>query len=280
MNSFISILRPRSIMRAQSRKRQTKTPGWKRCKDARRTFDRLAVLRGARTPDARPGPQLCLPMSSPFSCRFPSAGLCGAFLDELHRNHLTAEALTHNMPHCIAAIRELGVKLRQHRIDLLCCHGYKPNLLGRPAARRIGIPAFPYCAAGRGQPGKSGSTKRSTVSICATWIASSASLKGRQEGPPRRDAAAGPRHSQCDLRRPLRRSRRAGPGVLAGVFCPATLALDRRGGPAYPEKGFGDLVMAAAAVVRAVSAGRLPSLWRRAVAIDTCPADSQPAIGR
>lgn len=71
---------------------------------------------------------------------FPERGLCQPFLNELQRQGFTAEALANNTPHFLAALRELREKLQAHRIDLLCCHGYKADLLGWRAARRLGVP--------------------------------------------------------------------------------------------------------------------------------------------
>ena len=43
-------------------------------------------------------------------------------------------------PHLRTAVRELATTLRVNDAELLLCHGYKANILGRLAARRIGIP--------------------------------------------------------------------------------------------------------------------------------------------
>ena len=72
---------------------------------------------------------------------FPERGLCQPFLNELQRQGFVAEALVNNTPNFLTAIREIGEKLTHHGVDLLCCHGYKANLLGRPAARTL-----PACA--------------------------------------------------------------------------------------------------------------------------------------
>lgn len=71
---------------------------------------------------------------------FPERGLCRPFLDELRRHDFVAEPLVHNAPHFFASVRELCSKLSEQRVDVLCCHGYKADLLGRPAARKLGIP--------------------------------------------------------------------------------------------------------------------------------------------
>src|SRR5207247_3904100 len=52
-----------------------------------------------------------------------------------------AVALDHDTPHLRSAAHELTELLRGRRADVLLCHGYKANLLGRVAARRVGIPA-------------------------------------------------------------------------------------------------------------------------------------------
>ena len=71
---------------------------------------------------------------------FSERGLCRSFLSELRRHNIIGEELTYNVPHVFSSVAEISARLRHHRIDLLCCHGYKPNLIGRPAARRVGIP--------------------------------------------------------------------------------------------------------------------------------------------
>ncbi|MBI2806388.1 MAG: glycosyltransferase family 4 protein [Planctomycetes bacterium] len=88
---------------------------------------------------------LGLALSLPFDVEsrffsFPERGLCHPFLEELTRHGFHAEALASNSPHYFAVQRELREKLEGQKIDLLCCHGYKAGLLGRPAARRVGIP--------------------------------------------------------------------------------------------------------------------------------------------
>ena len=52
-----------------------------------------------------------------------------------------ARTLTHDTPHLRAAVREVAAELRDSPADVLLCHGYKANILGRLAARRVGIPA-------------------------------------------------------------------------------------------------------------------------------------------
>jgi glycosyltransferase involved in cell wall biosynthesis len=184
---------------------------------------------------------------------FPERGLCRAFLSELHRHRLTAEALTHNTPSCLAVIQELGKTLRQHRIDLLCCHGYKPNLLGRPAARRLGIPAV---AVSRGW-------------TQATWKVRLYEALDRfhlrymdrvvcvSEGQARKVRHAGtPAPLVQVIRNAIFTDRFGEPDEPGRAFLQAFFAKPRShligaAGRLSPEKGFADLVAAAAEVVRA-----------------------------
>jgi glycosyltransferase involved in cell wall biosynthesis len=71
---------------------------------------------------------------------FPERGLATAFLDEARKLGFDARALHHNVPRLIACVREVADELRRVRADLLCTSGYKPDVIGWRAARRVGIP--------------------------------------------------------------------------------------------------------------------------------------------
>jgi glycosyltransferase involved in cell wall biosynthesis len=71
---------------------------------------------------------------------FPERGLCRPFLEQARREGFVAAALDHNTPNFAAAARELARRLRDLRADVLCCHGYKSDLVGALAARRRGLP--------------------------------------------------------------------------------------------------------------------------------------------
>jgi glycosyltransferase involved in cell wall biosynthesis len=83
---------------------------------------------------------------------FSEGGRCRAFLDEARRHGFAALELEHDTPYLGAALQDLTRHLRQVRAAVLCCHGYKANLLGRLAARRLHIPAI---AVSRGWTGES-----------------------------------------------------------------------------------------------------------------------------
>jgi glycosyltransferase involved in cell wall biosynthesis len=72
---------------------------------------------------------------------FPEGGRCAAFLDVVRDRGFDATALGNDFPRLRATAGELTGTLREKGCDVLLCHGYKANLLGRIAARRIGVPA-------------------------------------------------------------------------------------------------------------------------------------------
>src|SRR5262245_52220045 len=72
---------------------------------------------------------------------FAEGGRCAAFLDEVRSRGFEALTLKHDTPKVVGAVRELAGVLRDTGCNVLLCHGYKANILGRPAARRAGIPA-------------------------------------------------------------------------------------------------------------------------------------------
>lgn len=72
---------------------------------------------------------------------FAEGGRSAAFLAEAESRGIPTVGLRHDFPKLPATIRELTGVLRAADADVLLCHGYKAALLGRVAARRVGIPA-------------------------------------------------------------------------------------------------------------------------------------------
>jgi glycosyltransferase involved in cell wall biosynthesis len=72
---------------------------------------------------------------------FAEGGRCRSFLGRVRHAGFEAAALEHDTPWLRAAARDLTDHLARLRPDVLFCHGYKANLLGRVAARRQGVPA-------------------------------------------------------------------------------------------------------------------------------------------
>lgn len=73
---------------------------------------------------------------------FAEHGLAQPFLDEVQRRGYEGALLRHNTPRMVACIREVAGELRRLRADIVCCSGYKPDLIGWCAARLVRIPVM------------------------------------------------------------------------------------------------------------------------------------------
>lgn len=71
---------------------------------------------------------------------FPEGGRCGEFLAKVCAAGFPTVQLQADTPQVPAALDELASLLRSTRAGVLVCHTFKPNVLGRIAARRVGIP--------------------------------------------------------------------------------------------------------------------------------------------
>ena len=70
---------------------------------------------------------------------FAERGLAQAFLDEVRRHGYEGKSLHYNTPRYFACVHEVADELCRLQADLLCCSGYKPDLVGWRAARRAGV---------------------------------------------------------------------------------------------------------------------------------------------
>jgi glycosyltransferase involved in cell wall biosynthesis len=111
--------------------------------------DRLTVLHLTASPCYGGSERQMLELGRELqgSCRsvyasFLEEGRCWDFVREATRQGFSAHAISHDTPRLVAVYRELTALLSSVRADLLCCHGYKANLLGLFAARRLGIPVI------------------------------------------------------------------------------------------------------------------------------------------
>ncbi|MBY0461145.1 MAG: glycosyltransferase, partial [Gemmataceae bacterium] len=82
---------------------------------------------------------------------FPEGGQGAAFLNEVRARGFPAVPLANDFPRVAACVREMADRLRATACDVLLCHGYKAHILGRLAARRVGVPAV---AVSRGWTGE------------------------------------------------------------------------------------------------------------------------------
>ncbi|MFQ3593604.1 MAG: glycosyltransferase [Gemmataceae bacterium] len=71
---------------------------------------------------------------------FAERGLARPFLHQAQLQGFAAHELNSNYPWLRAAINEVADWLRQLRADVLLTSGYKPDILGWRAARKVGIP--------------------------------------------------------------------------------------------------------------------------------------------
>lgn len=87
---------------------------------------------------------------------FPEGGRGGSFLSEVRKHGFATAPLKNDFPKVGTTVREVVELLRATACDVLICHGYKAHILGRLAARRAGIPAI---AVSRGWTGETRKVK-------------------------------------------------------------------------------------------------------------------------
>ena len=73
---------------------------------------------------------------------FPDRGKSRVFRQELIDRGEEAITLASDTPDLPAMVREVTRQLRQRKADILCCHGYKADVVGLLAARRAGVPVI------------------------------------------------------------------------------------------------------------------------------------------
>lgn len=83
---------------------------------------------------------------------FAEGGRCQEFVKHVRWNGFPGDALRRDTPNLPAATWELAARLREARADVVLCHGYKANLIGRLAAHALDVPAV---AVSRGWTGES-----------------------------------------------------------------------------------------------------------------------------
>lgn len=83
---------------------------------------------------------------------FAEGGRCEGYLDEVRAAGFDATRLVYDTPRLAAAVNEVTTLLRRTNAAILFTHTYKPNLLGRIAAKRAGVP---HVVVSRGWTGES-----------------------------------------------------------------------------------------------------------------------------
>jgi glycosyltransferase involved in cell wall biosynthesis len=199
---------------------------------------------------------ICLHLPEPYRCvtlLFDEGGRQRALADQLRGHGLEVIELKRNTPNYPAMVREVAEQLRRIGANVLVTHGYKPDLVGRAAARRAGVPVVAVVH------GWTGSTLKVRLydaldRLClrgmdrVVCVSEGQAVKVRRSGvPPELVVVC---HNAIDsqpfetpvpeYRDRLRALFPSPPGRIVGAA-----------GRLSPEKGFGVLVEAAALVTRA-----------------------------
>jgi glycosyltransferase involved in cell wall biosynthesis len=183
---------------------------------------------------------------------FANGGRSEALLDEARQLGCEGRMLAHDSPHYWEAAREVTGHLRRLEAAVLCCHGYKPDIIGWPAARRAGVPVISVAH------GWTGATLKVRVNeaidrLVFRWVdrvvcvSQRQACKMRQAGvPPQRLAV---------IRNAIDADALPPPDPVYRDLLRSLLPIDCRNiigaaGRLSPEKGFDQMVEAAALVIR------------------------------
>jgi glycosyltransferase involved in cell wall biosynthesis len=184
---------------------------------------------------------------------FSERGLCRPLLEEARRHGLEAIELKHNFPDVRRAASEVALQLRRLRADVLCCSGYKPDLVGWLAARQVAVPAV---SVSHGWTGVTLKVRfyEALDRLVLRWMDAIVCVSEGQAVKVRRTGAAPARiHVICNAVA----LDRFGPPVpefgheLRGFFPAPRCAIVGAAGRLSSEKGFQQLIEAAAIVVQA-----------------------------
>jgi glycosyltransferase involved in cell wall biosynthesis len=200
---------------------------------------------------------LGLALSLRPSCRsacflFPEGGRSRAFGQELRTHGLETITLERDTPHFRAMVLELAGRIRELGVDVLCCHGYKADVVGLLAARRAGVPAIAMSHGWTAETWK----VRVFEAVDRACLRRMDRVVCVSEGQAEKVRRAGVRADRVTVIRNAVRVERfdhpepADRRVLEAMFPRAPERIVGAAGRLSPEKGFGVLVEAAAIVAR------------------------------
>jgi glycosyltransferase involved in cell wall biosynthesis len=178
---------------------------------------------------------------------FAEDGHCQPFLEEARLEGFPAHALEHDTPHLRAAAEELTGHLHDLGAEVLCCNGYKANLLGRIAARRARVPVV---AVSRGWTWENWKVRlyEAVDRVHLRWMDRVVCVSEGQAGQVRRWGV--PAHRVVVIRNAIQAERFDDPDPdcrarLLNYFRDPPDCIVGAAGRLSPEKGFGILVEAA-----------------------------------
>jgi glycosyltransferase involved in cell wall biosynthesis len=185
---------------------------------------------------------------------FWESGRCRPLLDEARRCGFEAVALEGNYPRLWRAAGEVAGHLKRLRASVLCCSGYKPDLVGWLAARRAGVPVVAVAHGWTGATWRvrlwealdAFAMRLMDATVC---VSEAMAVKVRRAGVPPRKAVVIRNAVSDDAFTERDPSARA---WLEGLFPARPALLVGAAGRLSPEKGFEKLIEAAAIVTQAL----------------------------
>jgi glycosyltransferase involved in cell wall biosynthesis len=183
---------------------------------------------------------------------FAEGGKCEPFLEQVRRRGFPAVRLIANAPRYLATVKEVEGHLRRFRADVLCCHGYKADILGLPASRWAGVPVV---SVSRGWTAATFKVRLNEAvdRFSLRWMDAVVCVSAGQARKVRRAGVSAARTRV--IHNAIRTERFDRPTVsrrqeLQELFDSPRDRIVGAVGRLSPEKGFGDLVEAAVAVLR------------------------------
>ena len=183
---------------------------------------------------------------------FPDRGKSRAFGQRLLGHGLDVITLKHDTPHIRSMVREMTDRLREWDADVLCCHGYKADVVGLLAARRAGVSVIAMSHGWTAETWK----VRAYEALDRACLRRMDRVVCVSEGQAEKVRRCGVRADRVVVIRNAVRAERfdhADPAdrlVLEKMFPQAPERIVGSAGRLSPEKGFGVLVEAAAIVAQ------------------------------